>query len=435
MDLLNNREIATGFWVVIFFVWAFTKKDIRNSFKQVIQVLLCKFIIVPFILMAIYTLIMVAAIDSIGLWENHQIKNVVFWFFSAASYSFFQITKASEEPYYFSKAIKDNLKIIVVIQFILSVYTFSLWIELIFVPFMAVLGGMIAVSQSKEEHQLVEKFLTKLTEVIGLFIVFFTVYKLVTAFGEFGKLKTIYDLLIPTTLSLLLLPFLYLLAVFNNYQSIFVRLKLFIKDQQLLKYAKLTSIKKCHFRFAKLARWANTIACLDIKSKADIDTSFDNLFQQFEDEKNPPFIPLEQGWSPYIAKDYLIDSELKTGFYKNIYGDTWHASSNYLEIGTGVLPNNIAYYIEGDRASAKQLTLKLNINETNDADKSHETFLELASTLFEQAMGYVIPDDAYSALSSRKSIAKSIGNQLLTISKTDWLKDGQYDYILKLQTL
>ena len=195
--------------------------------------------------------------------------DVIFWFFSAASYSFFQITKASDEPYYFSKAIKDNLKIIVVIQFVLSVYTFSLWVELIFIPLMVVIGGMIAVSQQKEEHKIVEQLLTKLTEAIGLFIVIFTVYKLITAFGELGQLKTIYDLIIPTALSLLLLPFLYLLAVFNNYQSIFVRLGLFIKDPQLLKYAKLTSIRKCHLRFAKLVRWANNVACLDIKSKAD----------------------------------------------------------------------------------------------------------------------------------------------------------------------
>ena len=262
-----------------------------------------------------------------------------------------------------------------------------------------------------------------------------TVYKLITAFGELGQLKTIYDLIIPTALSLLLLPFLYLLAVFNNYQSIFVRLGLFIKDPQLLKYAKLTSIRKCHLRFAKLVRWANNVACLDIKSKADINSSFDNLFQQIKDEKNPPFIPLEQGWSPYIAKDYLIDLNLETGLYKNIYDDTWHASSRYLEIGTGILPNNIAYYIEGGRVSAKQLTLKLNVNEIDDLDKSHETFLELASTLFELAMGCVIPDDAYLALASGKSIEKNIGNQLLSISKTDWHKDGKYDYILKLQTM
>ncbi|GAA5135351.1 MULTISPECIES: hypothetical protein [Colwelliaceae] len=435
MDILNNREIATGIWAIVFLIWAFTIKNVRALFRQIVEIFFSRFIIVSFILMAVYTLAMIAAIDSFGLWESHQIKNVIFWFFSAASYSFFQITKASDEPYYFSKAIKDNLKIIVVIQFVLSVYTFSLWVELIFIPLMVVIGGMIAVSQQKEEHKIVEQLLTKLTEAIGLFIVIFTVYKLITAFGELGQLKTIYDLIIPTALSLLLLPFLYLLAVFNNYQSIFVRLGLFIKDPQLLKYAKLTSIRKCHLRFAKLVRWANNVACLDIKSKADINSSFDNLFQQIKDEKNPPFIPLEQGWSPYIAKDYLIDLNLETGLYKNIYDDTWHASSRYLEIGTGILPNNIAYYIEGGRVSAKQLTLKLNVNEIDDLDKSHETFLELASTLFELAMGCVIPDDAYLALASGKSIEKNIGNQLLSISKTDWHKDGKYDYILKLQTM
>lgn len=435
MDIFNNRELATGFWVTIFFIWAMTKKDVISSLKQVIKVLLSKFIVIPFLIMVVYTLIMVAGLDFIGLWEEHQIKNVVFWFFSAAVYSFFQITKASEERYYFSNAIKDNLKIIVVLQFIISVYTFSLWAELLFVPFMALLGGMIALSQAREEHKTVEKLLNGLFETIGVFILIFTLYKLITNFGEFGKVKSIYDLLIPTTLSLLLLPFLYLLAVFNNYQSIFIRLKYFIKDTEVLKYAKLASIKKCHFRFSKLVRWADSLACMEVKSKEDIDTSFGNLFRQLHDEKNPPFVSIENGWSPHIAKDYLLDLKLKTGFYKNIYDDTWHASSSYLEIGNGIMSNNIAYYVEGGRESAKSLTLKLNVNEPESTGESHETFLEIVFTLFEKAMNAILPDDICTAIANGTGIEKCIGHQKVSITKSDWYKGGKYDLTFKLETV
>ena len=45
----------------------------------------------------------------------------------------------------------------------------------------------------------------------------------------------------------------------------------------------------------------------------------------------------------------------------------WGADSSYLEIGSGILPNNIAYYIDGTEKAAKKLKLKMNINLPEEA--------------------------------------------------------------------
>jgi len=37
MGPFNTREIATGFWLVIFLVWALPPPDIRRSFAAVLQ--------------------------------------------------------------------------------------------------------------------------------------------------------------------------------------------------------------------------------------------------------------------------------------------------------------------------------------------------------------------------------------------------------------
>jgi hypothetical protein len=435
MDVLNNRELATAFWGIVFFTWATTKKDIRASFKPLIGTFLNKYILIPFCLMMAYTLSLVVALDTFGLWQSHQIKNVIFWFATAGIYSFFQITKASEDPHYFSKTIKDNLKIIVVLQFIISVYTFSLWIELIVVPLMTLVVALQAFSQLKEEHKVVTNLMNRLLEVVGTFVIVFTIYKLITDFGEFGKVKTIYDLLVPTILSIFLLPFMYLLATFNNYQSSFSRLGLFIKDEALLKYAKLSAIRKFHLRFAKFCRWADSITRNELLTKDDIDASFEKIFQQFNDEKSPPLVHREQGWSPYISKDYLLEIRLKTGYYKNIYDDVWHVSSSYLDISDGIIPNNLAYYVEGDSKSAKSLTLKLNINEADKSDDSCEVFLDVVSVLFEKAMNTTLPEDIAEAILTKVEFKKRVDHVDIFVAKTDWIKSGQFDLKFKLQVV
>lgn len=37
MDLLNNREIAILFWLIAFLFWACSKREIRESFKAILQ--------------------------------------------------------------------------------------------------------------------------------------------------------------------------------------------------------------------------------------------------------------------------------------------------------------------------------------------------------------------------------------------------------------
>ena len=435
MDILNNRELATGLWSFVFIVWACTKSEIRAAFKQMVLTFLNKYILIFTSLMGLYTLSLVFALDSVGLWENHQIKNVIFWFFSAGMYSLFQVTKAAEQPNFFTNAVKDNLKITVVLQFIVTVYTFSFWVELIVVPAMTFLVAMLAFSEGRKEYQVVSTHLNKLMELIGYFIVLYTIYRLATDFGEFGKTKTAYDLLVPVTLSICLLPFIYLVAVFNNYQLVFTRLKFLIKAKPIRFYAKLSAIRKLNLRFAKLHRWADSLSLKNVTSKKDVDASFEALFRQLKDERNPPMVNAKDGWSPFKANKFLETHGLKTAQYKNIYDDVWHMSSPYLDIGDEILPNNIAYYVEGTRDAAKTLTLKLNVNEPDRAEESHKAFEEIVSALFEKATSSKLPKGIENAINKIESVEASVDGISITCYKTEWGDKTKYDYTFKVHVV
>lgn len=287
MDILNNREISIVIWFSIFLTVILFNKGIRSTLKNILDTIFCKQILIPVAVMASYVLIIIYLLSQIDLWRADQIKNSIVWFFSVALVSMFGINNIKDNPHYFKNTLKNNLKIIVIIQFIISVYTFSLLSELIFVPFIVFLSLMIAVSSFSEEHKTVEVILNKLLEYIGVGIIVFTIYKIFSDFSTIYQEKTVYDFIVPTLLSILFLPFLFLLSVFMNYENAFVRLSTFLDDKKLLKYAKYKSFRAFLLNTSALQRWAKLVARNKLQNRKEVDDSIATIFSIIKREKNP----------------------------------------------------------------------------------------------------------------------------------------------------
>jgi len=67
------------------------------------------------------------------------------WGVFVAFVMLFEFSKANDSKF-FRNAFKNNLKILIILEFVINLYLFDLWIELLIVPFSAILGGMIAIS-------------------------------------------------------------------------------------------------------------------------------------------------------------------------------------------------------------------------------------------------------------------------------------------------
>lgn len=349
MEALNNREIASALWMLLFAAWAFSKKEVRSAFGSVLDAFAKKVILVPFTLLIINTLASVWVLRQIGIWDSSQIKNTFLWFVGVATVSFFRIHKIADDPHYFKNAIKDNLKLIVFIEFLVSFYTFNLVFELVFIPFMTLIGALLAVSQTDVKYILVQKVLSKLIEITGISIIFYAAYRLVVDFNDFAQVQTILDFSVPIALSIFLLPLIYIFHVYMVYEGVFVRIQFSIKDEKLRAYAKRSSIIKYKLDLSDLKRWADALNRENIVASSDVDNLHKEIARLEAEEKNPPVVPFNLGWAPYKISSVLETAGLKVGHYKKLYEDDWFANSPYLEIGKGVLPNNIAYYIEGNR--------------------------------------------------------------------------------------
>src|SRR5690606_269985 len=130
--------------------------------------------------MIAYIAILVYALRQAGVWDVNQLKSTIIWSTSVAAVSLLRINQFASDPHYFRTAIKDNLKIVVLVEYLIGFWTLPLWIELLMVPFGAFMGGMLAIAQSEKKYQTVEILLSSVLSLLGMILIIHAVYKLVT---------------------------------------------------------------------------------------------------------------------------------------------------------------------------------------------------------------------------------------------------------------
>ncbi|MEC8081211.1 MAG: hypothetical protein VX148_07000 [Pseudomonadota bacterium] len=225
-QLFSNREIAVSIWGLIFFSWAFTKKEVRSSGKAVVFAFCNPKILSIFILIGGYTYFFVDFLNGIGIWDIDQLKNTILWFVFVASVELFKANTVHDENGYFRDSIKGHFKLLAIFEFIVAFHCFSLIAELIIVPVTSILVMVLAYSELKEEYKPAERAVKFILSVFGIFLLIYGAYFIGTNFGDFAKYQTMMDFVIPIILSIILLPFIYVISIFILYERILVRVNI-----------------------------------------------------------------------------------------------------------------------------------------------------------------------------------------------------------------
>lgn len=272
-DFINgfdSRQIALIIWIFVIFFWAMKNTNVRDTLKALIKTFLKKPILMSILSMVSYILIMVLSLYKIDIWDNSQLNATLIWSITSALSIFFKLNKINEDKMFFKKAIIENFKLTVLIDFIINLNVFSLWFELIFIPCSFVLGAMIAISSRDEKHKLVEKLLNGVVIFLGFSLIVYSLWQVYSHFDEFFTLQKLRDFTIPILLSILYLPFVYLLALYSAYEELFIRLQFVIKDPSLHNYTKYLLFKNFIFHKDLLHIWLKKSWHEELKSRKDI---------------------------------------------------------------------------------------------------------------------------------------------------------------------
>lgn len=172
MDILNNREIAIALWLILAATYIFSAKrmrEVRSAFKRLTFVFQSRPLMIVFSLAVVYTVGMVYLLLDWELWNIDQLKNTVFWFFSVGLLSIYNLDKIKIDPHFFKNSVIGSLRLLAILQFVIGIYSLPLLAELFLVPFMVVVGMMIAIAESDIKYLQVKKLLNGIVISFGLF--------------------------------------------------------------------------------------------------------------------------------------------------------------------------------------------------------------------------------------------------------------------------
>lgn len=243
--IFNNREIALLFWIALI-VLAVLLSKLRKSLVPIFKILTGKMFLIIFSLIGIYLYGIILLLKYLEVWQSSNLKDVLFWFFSVGLILVFKINDAKSNAY-FKVIFLSAIKWTIILEFIVNLYSFSLFTEIIILPVLVFLAMTQAVAEMDEKHKMVSKFLQNVIAVAGLLIFSFSLYKTVINFDAVLTFQNLIVFLLPSTITILFIPFVYFLALYSTYESYFIQL-----DFMTVKKDKVKEVKKLILRIANI---------------------------------------------------------------------------------------------------------------------------------------------------------------------------------------
>ncbi|KRB80628.1 hypothetical protein ASE00_16410 [Sphingomonas sp. Root710] len=387
INSISGREIASAIWLAVFVISVLISSSTRNSAGAVLKALSQPVLMIPLAIAALYATAEIFLLNYIGWWSVANLKTTILWLVTFAFVTMFEVATAKNRKAGLGKITAEILSVAVFVTFIAELYSFPLIVELIALPFVTIVFVMAEMAKYKPEHARVAKLMGCLSSLIGFSYVGFSVGKSVELWRDTITWANWLELAIPIILSIAFLPFLYAWRTYVAYNEMFTTISIFGIDKALVLYARWLAITRIRTDLDLLERWRKSIQAARPANKAELKHTLTALLALKEREADPPTVPPQDGWSPYLAMQFLADIGVETGHYNHRYENEWGASSPMREFGKGdgIWRNNLAYYIDGMERAATVLKIKLNVNVTADRAEAEDMFILHAMHLLEQA--------------------------------------------------
>lgn len=266
----NNREIALISYLIIFILWTFTQKKIRKSFLPVIKSILAWKILTSIFALMLYVVLVVYGLFKIELWDKNLIKDTIYWTFGVGLVIMSNSNKALEEEHYFKNLVKENLKVLLIIEFIVGLYVFGIITEFILMLFVILFSIILGYTEANKEYEQVRKIVYVILGIFGTVYLFYSGYHIYSDFSGFATTGNLKTFLFPIMMSISFLPFAYSYALLVHYESLFVRLRYFLKDKKMRRFAKWRILLSVNFSIIRLKRMTPGMLFNDCTTKNDI---------------------------------------------------------------------------------------------------------------------------------------------------------------------
>lgn len=254
LSIFSTRELVSAIYLLCFFIFGITKKVIRSSFVDLLKAFFCWKIIIPILVLILYGIVPILIAKRFSFWKWIYIKDVVFWLIFAGLPCVLNVSAAKEKDH-FKSILLNNIKFAVIVEFIISSFTFSIVVEFLLQPVLLFLMLLQLVAESKDEYKKIAHMLSIIMTLIGFSILFSSIKIAMQSLTKDNEIDLLVSFLIPIVYSFLYLPFAYLLALYSEYEQLYIRIKVVYEnigminsaDNKLLKTRFWMIVKECRF--------------------------------------------------------------------------------------------------------------------------------------------------------------------------------------------
>ena len=416
--VLNSRETIYAILSLLLIIYISSSKALRFAVKNILKSLAVKNIISIYTLATLYIISGVFLLSHLGFWSIDLLKDTIFWLLFSGYISLFNAKDIRNSKKFIFKALLDNFKFSALIEFITNKFTFNIYIEALFIPFIIFITLLYYYSSIDQRHKIVHNFSKFIIVSINIFLISYCFYQLYTQIILFITLKNFKEFSLPIILSIYYIPFLYLIKLYMDFETINIVFKSNITDNKIYKYALYTGLKIFWNDLEQLNRFKQNISYKHPKSRFQVNKIIVNTILNRKYEKKPKNIPFNLGLSPYKAKAFLDELGIITNYYKNCYDDEFISASEYIKLDESILSNNIAYYVSGKQTIAKQLKIVLNINNLEYEQIANEKFTNCAEVLYCHVFNKEIKHQLLNSLKTKKGFILSEGPYEILFKKT-----------------
>ena len=153
----------------------------------------------------------------------------------------------------FKEIATEHIAVNAILLAIIDFYSFRLTTELILVPIIFFIAILELYSRKQEENKVVNKFLKVVMRIIYASLFAICVYKIIQEPTSLFSRDFINSLMLPIILTLLLLPYYYLLSLYAVYEQCLVILKVMSRGNvDEYKFRRNTLLKRCGLNLKRL---------------------------------------------------------------------------------------------------------------------------------------------------------------------------------------
>lgn len=253
MGIFSTREISILIWVTIIISLILIKKEIRIAFIDCIKLLFEPKIAIVWLIYCLYIFVITLLLTNLPIWKRIYIKDIIIWTILVGLINYFKSITDNDSVFILRKLIKDNINVTIIVEFIISIFTFDIRLEFIIIPIATVLSILNLYAEQNEEYASAYKISNCLMGVLGFYLAYKTFEVGIYEYKYLDIEDTLVSFMIPIIYLILSLPLYYIIRLYTKYEVVFVSLPFNQVINSKVKKRRFYKIfKVCRFSIEKL---------------------------------------------------------------------------------------------------------------------------------------------------------------------------------------